>query len=156
MEKKLIDDIKEKLNGASKLLIGLGSNVILSDDEREYFNTLIKDKDYYVISLSESKDININCDENKTVFPFVDDEEKWENYLKWLQNTLNKELLIIELGASFLNPEVIRFPFEKTCLYNNKAYLVRVNSVFYQIPEEINQKSIGIKMEVGTFLRELS
>ena len=36
---------------------------------------------------------------------------QWNRYTQWLTRTLNRETLILELGAGFGNPGVIRFPF---------------------------------------------
>lgn len=54
-------------------------------------------------------------------------QEKWKQYTKWLQGTINRRLLILELGVSLQFPTVIRWPFEKVAFYNQKAFLYRVN-----------------------------
>ena len=36
---------------------------------------------------------------------------QWQAYTRWLAGTLNKELLILELGVGFGTPTVIRWPF---------------------------------------------
>lgn len=62
--------------------------------------------------------------------------EQWEQYNKWLQSTINKKLLIIELGVSMKYPTVIRFPFEKTAFYNQKADMYRIHdSLAFSTPE---------------------
>lgn len=149
-----IKDIAGKYKDSEKLLIGLGQNVSLSDIDFDNLKKLINDRDYYIVSMTDNTISGL--EDNNIVYPLSGDEEAWDLYLKWLQNTINKSLFILELGVSFMNPEVIRFPFEKTCMYNNKAFLVRVNSIFYQIPEEINTKSTGIKMDVSTFLNDIT
>lgn len=69
----------------------------------------------------------------------------WERYTKWLQGTINKNILIMEFGVSFAYPTVIRWPFEKITTINNKAAFVRINETFPQIPKEIAEKSIWIE-----------
>jgi hypothetical protein len=66
--------------------------------------------------------------------------KKWEAYKKWLQGTLNRKLLVLELGVGMKYPTVIRFPFEKVAFYNNKASFVRVNERLYQMTEELSGK----------------
>ncbi|MCD7836598.1 MAG: hypothetical protein LUG83_08125 [Lachnospiraceae bacterium] len=70
--------------------------------------------------------------------------EQWRAYTKWLQGTLNRRLILLELGAGFNHPEIIRFPFEKIALYNNKAVLYRVNEKLYQLPVELGEKGNSI------------
>jgi hypothetical protein len=70
--------------------------------------------------------------------------KKWESYTKWLQGTLNRKLLVLELGVGMKFPTVIRFPFEKVAYYNNKASFVRVNERLYQMTEELSGKGMSI------------
>lgn len=69
---------------------------------------------------------------------------QWRKYTQWLSRTLNRELLILELGAGFANPSVLRFPFERTVIFNRKAYLYRVNERFPQIAKELAGHAEGI------------
>ncbi|MCI7813245.1 MAG: hypothetical protein SO016_00520 [Lachnospiraceae bacterium] len=78
----------------------------------------------------------------------------WERYRKWLSCTLNKKLCILELGVGFQYPSVIRWPFEKTAFLNQKASLVRVNSKFFQISEELKGKAISIAENPVDLLNE--
>lgn len=77
---------------------------------------------------------------------------RWQKYTKWLQYTLNRKLCILELGVGFEYPQVIRFPFEKTAFYNQKATLVRVNSRFPQLTKEISQRGISVAQNPVRFL----
>ena len=69
---------------------------------------------------------------------------QWERYTRWLAGTLNRETLILELGAGFGNPGVIRFPFEKTAYFNQKAFFCRIHRKFPQITEELAGRGAGI------------
>lgn len=69
---------------------------------------------------------------------------QWEKYTKWLQNTLNRNVCIIELGVGMMYPSVIRWPFEKVAFYNKKAKFVRVNETLYQMTEELAEKGYSI------------
>jgi len=70
---------------------------------------------------------------------------QWNRYTQWLTRTLNRETLILELGAGFGNPGVIRFPFEKTAFFNRKSHLCRVHAQFPQITQELADRAVGIK-----------
>lgn len=68
----------------------------------------------------------------------------WQLYMKWLQGTLNKKLVILELGVGMKFPSVIRWPFEKIAFFNNKAHIFRVNEKLYQLSEELKGKGTAI------------
>ncbi len=71
--------------------------------------------------------------------------ERWQMYMKWLQGTLNRELCVIEAGVGVKHPSVIRWPFEKTVFYNQKAKMFRIHKMFYQVNEEIAERAFGCK-----------
>lgn len=79
---------------------------------------------------------------------------QWNAYTLWLTRTLNKKLLILELGEGFKTPTVIRWPFEKTAYVNKKAYLYRINEKFSQISEELRGCSEGIPVNSLELLRK--
>ena len=80
---------------------------------------------------------------------------QWEKYTKWLSCTLNRRLCILELGVGFAYPQVIRFPFEKTAFFNKKATLVRINSKFPQLTEELSQKGVSLPENPVNWLNQL-
>ena len=65
-------------------------------------------------------------------------------YLSWQAGTVNRTLTILELGEGFASPTVMRWPFEKIIFFNRKALLYRVNEEFYQIPREVQERSIPV------------
>ncbi|MBE5881306.1 MAG: hypothetical protein E7289_03180 [Lachnospiraceae bacterium] len=71
--------------------------------------------------------------------------ERWQTYMKWLQGTLNRNLCVIEAGAGMKLPSVIRWPFEKTVFYNQKSKMFRIHDKFYQINEEVSDRSYGCR-----------
>lgn len=78
--------------------------------------------------------------------------EQWQIYMKWLQGTINKKLLILELGVGMRFPTVIRWPFEKAAYFNNKAFFCRVNKKLYQLTEELSGKGEGISQNAIDWL----
>ena len=72
-----------------------------------------------------------------------------------MAGTLNKKLLLIELGEGFNNPNLFRWPFEKITMINNKAKLYRVHKNFSQIPEDIRQKAESVSDNALLFLKQL-
>lgn len=77
---------------------------------------------------------------------------QWERYTHWLGQTLNQDTLILELGAGFDSPGVIRFPFEKTAYFNQKAFLYRVNKRFPQIAGELKGRAAGVAEDSAEWL----
>ena len=81
--------------------------------------------------------------------------ESWDSYMSWLQKTLNRKLVMLELGEGFDTPTVIRWPFEKVATVNNKATLIRVNDKVWQISEDIEAKAIPVNMSGVAFAEEI-
>ncbi len=78
--------------------------------------------------------------------------EDWRRYTKWLQGTVNRRLVILELGVGMRFPSVIRWPFEKIAFYNQKAFLIRVNGYLYQLTRELAGKGCGISQNAIDWL----
>lgn len=81
--------------------------------------------------------------------------EQWDMYTAWLQKTLNRKIVMLELSEGFDTPTVIRWPFEKVAAVNNKAVLIRVNEKFWQIAEDIEGKAISVKSSGIRFIEDL-
>lgn len=81
--------------------------------------------------------------------------DQWRLYMKWLQGTLNRRLLILELGVGLQFPSVIRWPFEKAAFYNRKAFFCRVDEKLYQLTKELAEKGCGISKDAVEWLAGL-
>nr|WP_296480866.1 hypothetical protein [uncultured Acetatifactor sp.] len=81
--------------------------------------------------------------------------EQWQRYMKWLQGTLNRRLMILELGVGLNFPTVIRWPFEKAAFFNKKAYFYRVNERLYHLTKELSEKGSGIAENAIDWLTQL-
>lgn len=152
----IYNDLKQRLADAERVLIGIGAEWKIKDDERETLimeankrlHELVDGKDYFVIStLSKEETARLKFEKIKTVVPFDEalTEEEWNGYMNWLSRTLNRNLVILELGEGFLQPTIMRWPFEKTVAINNKAFLYRIHKTFYQIADEIKEKAAAVK-----------
>ena len=82
--------------------------------------------------------------------------ERWSLYTKWLQGTLNRKLCVLELGADMMFASVTRFRFEKIVSLNQKAKLVRIHKHLYQLPEEIENRGLGISRNSVKYMAEMS
>lgn len=81
--------------------------------------------------------------------------DQWGIYTKWLQGTLNRKLLVLELGVGMQYPSVIRFPFEKVAFYNQKAKFYRINEKLYHLSEDLGEKGIAIAKNAIDWLEYL-
>jgi NAD-dependent SIR2 family protein deacetylase len=59
-------------------------------------------------SCKESLIFNVRTEDTKDIYVEGAYLSSWANYTKWLQNTLNKKLFILELGEGFQLPGLFR------------------------------------------------
>ena len=203
-------EVMEKIKEAQKVLIGIGKEWALRDDEKdirfchltdpsqadlkaayEALYDLIKEKDYYIVTtLTDGAVYEMPFDKNRIVAPcgnihwrqcskactkdiweeseVPDDvcphckapltgntikaetyiEEgylpRWKDYMKWQAGTINRSLVILELGEGFATPTVMRWPFEKIIYFNRKSRLYRINENFYQLPKEAEERGVSV------------
>lgn len=78
----------------------------------------------------------------------------WDHYNEWLTRTLNRKLIILELESGMLNPKLIRWPFEKVAMLNEKAVFVRVHSSLNMLPKELSSKAVAVKSDSLSFLQK--
>lgn len=165
----MLDKMLDELKAADYILVGIGMDFALEGDidnklEKSAYDMLSKwigDKPYFVVTLKTNDFIyNSGFHKDRIVAPCGSDAAgstvldenydesiylpQWEQYKKWLQNTLNRKLCILELGVGFQYPSVIRWAFEKTAYYNQKSRLLRVHDKFFQLTPEIKERSISI------------
>ena len=157
--------LTEKLENAEKVLIGIGSEWKMGEADREEriaaavkkLHTLIEKKDYYIISTLTKEELDrLGFESSHTVTPLDVSltEEQWNQYTEWLARTLNRKLVLMELGEGFLHPSLIRWPFEKTAEINYKAHLYRIHKNFYQITDDIREKATAVKGDSVEFFAE--
>lgn len=162
-----INEILDKIEDAELILIGIGEEFYTSENSETDVNSayerlaeILEGKNYFVVSLCNDDIIySSGLKIDKITAPFSPNEEanedegkgQWDKYMMWLSCTLNKKLLILELGVLLNYPQVIRWPFEKTAMLNNKAVLIRVNDSMPNIPTEIKDKAMGYKINAVDF-----
>ena len=80
---------------------------------------------------------------------------QWKKYTGWLTMTINRELLVLELGEGFQTPTVIRWPFEKTVYFNRKSHMYRVHQSLSQVSEEIGDRAVSVTENSVEWVRKL-
>lgn len=80
---------------------------------------------------------------------FFIEDDNWKNlntaYEKFINDNIDKKLVLIELGVGFNTPGIIRFPFEQLTYDNDNITLIRINDKYNDMAYEIKEKSFCIK-----------
>ena len=96
--------------------------------------------------------LNTVCADSYNEASYLD---KWSLYRRWLQGTINRKVVLLELGVGLEFPSVIRWPFEKIAFYNQKATLIRVHEKLYQLPEDLSGRGISVALDALSWLGDL-
>lgn len=80
---------------------------------------------------------------------------QWHKYTRWLAMTMNRDLLVWELGENFAVPTVIRWPFEKTVYFNRKSRMYRVHQTLSQVTEEIGDRALAVAENSVEWIKRL-
>jgi NAD-dependent SIR2 family protein deacetylase len=78
---------------------------------------------------------------------FIEDPylEQAERFVEWVRRSAESNLVVIEIGAGFNTPGVIRWRMEQIVHAHPSAHLVRVNPQFPEVPREIAHKSVSLR-----------
>lgn len=94
----------------------------------------------------EKMDVHVRVDAN-----FVQDDDWYkqdEKYGEFLDNTKDKNVVLLELGVGFNTPGTIRIPFEQMTYQNANWKLIRINKNESSTFLDINDKSILIQGDI--------
>lgn len=97
--------------------------------------------------------MNLRCDHS-----FVQDAGWYraaERYAGFIQRHQNNAVLYLELGVGMNTPGIIKYPFWQQTAENPNAVYACINLHQVLIPDEISDRSIGIRGDIGTALRQL-
>ena len=75
-----------------------------------------------------------------------------DKYEKFISDNSNKKVLLLEFGAGFNTPGIIRFPFEQMTNQNQTWKLIRFNKedmTFY----DLENRFIGINEDINKFFK---
>lgn len=97
--------------------------------------------------------MNLRCDNT-----FVQDEgwysaeSRYENFLR---KHKNMNILFLELGVGANTPAIIKYPFWKMTLQNEKATYACINYGEAIAPKEISDRTICINNDISKVLNDL-
>lgn len=180
MDNYIYKDFIEFYKEAEMVVIGMGAQVHrkqFSDQNQmnellNFFNQYLDKKNYFIITshqnnLFEKSSMNPKRIVNplmignlvqgqpKMESNIQNEEKQWDLYNKWLAATLNHRLMLIELGEDFNHPNLFRWPFEKVTYINRKSKMIRIHDTFFQLPENIQERAVGIPVNAMQFIKEL-
>lgn len=101
----------------------------------------------------KNMEMNLRKDSN-----FVQDKywykqsEKYENFLGRTKGT---NVVLLEIGAGFNTPGIIRFPFEQMVYNDLKTTLIRINKDYPQTMLEIGNKTISFDENTSQVIEDL-
>lgn len=183
MEKEehyIFEKVRSMIADADMVLIGIGDQMSAKKAGREHcleayraLKELIRGKTWFAVTLN-TDDLIYEAGLNRmfVVAPCGSEAEgnvitnedydesgylpQWQFYMNWLTATLGKKLCILELGAGMAYPSVIRMPFERTVMVNQRSGLIRIHSKLAQVPEEITERSLCISEMPTDFLIKIA
>ncbi len=78
-----------------------------------------------------------------------------KRFNNWIQKADNCQILVLEIGAGFNTPGVVRWPMEQIVFKFKNSHLIRVNLQYPQVPKEITEKSLSFKTRANDFINSL-
>ena len=75
-----------------------------------------------------------------------------ERLLSWLDLVSDRRLLVIEIGAGFNTPGVVRWPCEQITERHPSARMIRVNPFNADVPEALRDRSLSLACDGKTFV----
>jgi len=76
-------------------------------------------------------------------------------YSSFVNQAIDKKLVLLELGVGFNTPVIIRFPFEKLAYDNENITLIRMNTFKPQIGMKLDGRAYSIDDDIAEVLERL-
>jgi NAD-dependent SIR2 family protein deacetylase len=81
--------------------------------------------------------------------------EGGQRCVDWIRSAADRPLLILEIGAGFNTPGVVRWPLERLAVRHPLARFVRINREYPAIPRDLGDGGIGVGGDAGDTLQML-
>lgn len=89
---------------------------------------------------------------------FVQDDNWYKQskrYERFIENAINKKVVLLEFGVGFNTPGIIRFPFEQMTYQNKNWNLVRFNKDDCNTFFDIENKTILVENDINEIVKNL-
>ena len=73
----------------------------------------------------------------------------------FVSRSLDRKLVLLELGGGFNTPTIIRFPFERLGRGHGNRTVVRLNLGRAVIPESLGNRAIGINADMAESISDI-
>ncbi len=101
---------------------------------------------------NERLEPNLRCDANFVEEPWISNYSEYNSYIS---SSINQKIVFLEIGVGFNTPSIIRWPFEELTNKIKGASLIRVNLDDASYPTIIEDKALGFKTDINSFLEDL-
>jgi NAD-dependent SIR2 family protein deacetylase len=95
---------------------------------------------------------NLRRDDHFVEEPYM---EKQRDYADFVNRSTGGKLVLLELGAGFNTPSIIRWPFERITAQHPHAMLIRINLDDACVPGKIANRSIGFREDIAQGMQAL-
>ena len=97
----------------------------------------------------ESMFINARIDGSFIETPYELERDK---FVAWINQAMDKKLVLLEMGAGYNTPVVIRMPMESIAQQVKDASFIRVNWEYAQVPNNLRHKSVSVQGDIAEFI----
>ncbi len=89
---------------------------------------------------------------------FVEDKgwhKASENYQKFMEEHMRKNIVFLELGVGYNTPGIIKYNFWQYTMNWKNAFYVCINKGQAEVPNDIKNKSVGVDGDIGEVIEKL-
>lgn len=89
---------------------------------------------------------------------FVEDKgwhKASENYQKFMEEHMRKNIVFLELGVGYNTPGIIKYNFWQYTMNWENAFYVCINKGQAKVPNDIKNKSVGVDGDIGEVIEKL-
>ena len=97
----------------------------------------------------ESMFINTRIDGSFIETPYELERDK---FIPWVNQAIDKKLVLLEMGAGYNTPVVIRMPMESIAQQVKGSSFIRVNWEYAQVPNNLQHKSVSVQGDIAEFI----
>lgn len=96
--------------------------------------------------------MNVRLDAAFLEEPYVEQARRFQ---QWLREGAARRLLVLEVGAGFNTPSVVRWRMEHLVHHHPGARLVRINLQHPELPEELGARAVSLELDAGRAFEQL-
>lgn len=173
MDSEIRKKINRIIDDSDFILAGVGEELDASyageDDQRKIRDAyddmvrMFRGKPYFVLTqnpdhlIFESKITSLFISAPYCTRPpeYPDQEKQWNSYLNWLGSAPSKKACLMLLGVGIMQPQLIRWPFEKTAKIAQKSHLITVHHSLAFLPEGLDGRGTAVRENAADFAAEM-